>query len=320
MDPQSWHRSGLSASTKVDSDRPQHSILRWGSKRGTRAIASLKNTLWRSTGATALAAAALCRCLAPASAEDAAKSKLQTALIAPTNQVETVHFANPRWKTVQVVRGAPTAPSPAALPVPQFRKTATNTQLVSFGDGTGRTVSVVRGSGLDNGLIAHPLVAPPYDTRLRIQTVHFTDPLLPAVAVLRCGVSPYLVFSLFAAANGGELDRVAFAIDGVESGHGRTPLMWKDDLAGPQGPMQVSAAAALDVGGGNRFDMLENRLLGRAYIALLYRRYGNWTDAIAAYNWGPGNVDSWIAAGRPMERLPLETVHYLSRVIRDAFL
>ncbi|HEV2187625.1 MAG TPA: hypothetical protein VGR70_10485, partial [Stellaceae bacterium] len=201
--------------------------------------------LRRSTGASVLAAAALWCCLPPAAAEDAVTTKLQTSPLAPTNQVETVHFANPRWKTVQVVRGTPTAPSPAALPVPQFRKTATNTQLVSFGDGTGRTVSVVRGNGLDNALIPHPLVAPPYDTRLRIQTVHFTDPLLPAVAVLRGGVSPDLGVSLFAAANGGELDRVAFAIDGVESGHGRTPLMWKDDLAGPQGPMQVSAAAAL---------------------------------------------------------------------------
>ena len=231
-----------------------------------------------------------------------------------------MHFANPRWRTVQVVRGTPTPPPSAALPAPQFRKTATNTQLVSFGDGTGRTVSVVRGSGLDNALAPHPLVAPPYDTRLRVETVHFTDPLMPAVAVVRGSVSPDLGVSLFAAANGGELDRVAFAIDGVESGHGRTPLMWKDDLGGPQGPMQVSAAAALDVGGGNRFDIQENRLLGRAYIAMLYRRYGNWTDAIAAYNWGPGNVDSWIAGGRPLERLPLETVHYLSRVIRDAFL
>jgi transglycosylase-like protein with SLT domain len=277
--------------------------------------------LLRSTAA-ALAAAALLHCLPSAFAEDAAKvkAKLQTALLAPTNQVESVRFANPHWRTVQVVRGAAAPPSLAALPVPQFRKTPTNTELVSFGDGTGRTVSVVRGNGLDTALAPHPLIAPPYDTRLRVETVHFTDPLMPAVAVVRGGTSPDLGISLFAAANGGELDRVAFAIDGVESGHGRTPSMWKDDLGGPQGPMQVSAAAALDVGGGNRFDLNENRLIGRAYIALLYRRYGNWTDAIAAYNWGPGNVDSWIAAGRPIERLPLETTHYLSRVIREALL
>ncbi len=61
--------------------------------------------------------------------------------------------------------------------------------------------------------------------------------------------------------------------------------------------MQVSAAAAIDLGGGDRFDLTQNRLLGRAYLARLYRRYGNWPDAVAAYNWGPGNLDAWIATG-----------------------
>ena len=266
-------------------------------------------------------AVALCCCLPSASAESAAKAaaRLRMALTAPTNKVETVQFANPHWRAVQVVRGAPNAapPSAAPMPIPRFHKTSTNTELVSFGDGTGQTVSVVRGSGLDDAPAPHPLAAP-FDSRLRVQTVRFTDPLMQAVAVVRGTVSAGADFSLFGPASNAELDRVAFAIDGVESGHGRTPLMWKDDLAGPQGPMQVSAAAALDVGGGNRFDINENRMIGRAYIARLYQRYGNWPDAIAAYNWGPGNVDNWIAAGRPLERLPLETTHYLARVLRDA--
>jgi soluble lytic murein transglycosylase-like protein len=84
--------------------------------------------------------------------------------------------------------------------------------------------------------------------------------------------------------------------------------------------MQVSAAAALDVGGGNRFDLRENRQIGRAFLARLYQRYGNWPDAIAAYNWGPGHLDNWIAAGRQIDRLPLETTRYLALVLRAAFL
>jgi hypothetical protein len=152
--------------------------------------------------------------------------------------------------------------------------------------------------------------------------VSFNGPLTLTrpVSILRGGPVPAFDSGLFGPASGGELDRVAFAIDGVESGHGRTPLMWRDDPLGPQGPMQVSAAAALDVGGGDRFDITQNRLIGRAFIAKLYERYGNWPDAIAAYNWGPGNVDNWIAAGRPVERLPLETMRYLSLVLRGAFL
>jgi hypothetical protein len=94
--------------------------------------------------------------------------------------------------------------------------------------------------------------------------------------------------------------------------------MWRPEPNGPQGPMQVSAAAAIDVGGGDRFNIVENRQLGRAYLAQMYRRYGNWPDAIAAYNWGPGNMDAWIGAGRPIDSFPLEVEHYRERVLRDA--
>jgi hypothetical protein len=50
--------------------------------------------------------------------------------------------------------------------------------------------------------------------------------------------------------------------------------MWRLEAEAPQGPMQVSASAAADSGGGDRFDLTENRVLGRAYLARLYRHYG----------------------------------------------
>jgi soluble lytic murein transglycosylase-like protein len=52
----------------------------------------------------------------------------------------------------------------------------------------------------------------------------------------------------------------------------------------------------------------------------MFRRYGNWGDALAAYNWGPGNLDQWIAAGRPAYRLPFGVARYVSRVMRDALI
>jgi soluble lytic murein transglycosylase-like protein len=79
--------------------------------------------------------------------------------------------------------------------------------------------------------------------------------------------------------------------------------------------MQVSAAAAADVGGGDRFDETENRALGRAYLAHMFRRYGSWPDAIAAYNWGPGHLDEWIGGGRPADKFPAAVQHYRNRVL-----
>jgi hypothetical protein len=114
------------------------------------------------------------------------------------------------------------------------------------------------------------------------------------------------------------LDRVAFAVDGAESSHGTDKSMWGPNQSGPQGPMQVSEAAALDVGDGDRFDLSQNRALGREYLAWLYRRYKNWPDAIAAYNWGIGKVDSWVKAGRPAEKLLTGVAAYMMRVLHDS--
>lgn len=149
----------------------------------------------------------------------------------------------------------------------------------------------------------------------------FHDSSGAQVLLIRGSVSPLaasiypLVADRIEFATGLDLDRIAFAVEGLESSHGRNPAMWRTDLAGPQGPMQISEAAALDVGGGDRFDLDSNKLLGRAYLSHLFARYGNWPDAIAAYNWGPGRVSSWIAAGRPEDELPISVHDYLSRVL-----
>ncbi len=119
----------------------------------------------------------------------------------------------------------------------------------------------------------------------------------------------------FALGIGGVFDRVAYAVDGAESSHGADPGMWRLQPNGPQGPMQVSAVAAADVGGGDRFDETENRALGRAYLARMYRRYGSWPDAVAAYNWGPGHMDSWISGGRPVAKFPVMVEQYRNHVL-----
>jgi len=114
------------------------------------------------------------------------------------------------------------------------------------------------------------------------------------------------------------LDRVADAVDGAESSHGADLAMWRPDPSGPQGPMQVTSAAATDVGGGDRLDAMQNRAIGRAYLAQLYWRYKNWPDAIAAYNWGIGKVDAWVKAGRPADQFLIGVAAYLRRVLHDS--
>lgn len=218
--------------------------------------------------------------------------------------VETVSFAGK--SPVKIVRGS--ADRRPAVP--------DNVEIVSFGAQVPGTVRVMRGahrSGPADGMTAGGALR-------TIETISFGDSRQPQVTIVRgaASLSRASALDLFGSAPNGDLERIAFAVDGIESNHGGDLRMWRNELSGPQGPMQVSEAAAIDVGGGNRFDEHENRVLGRAYIARMYARYGNWPDAIAAYNWGPGNLDLWIGAGRPTTRLPLDVERYVERVLRDA--
>jgi len=120
------------------------------------------------------------------------------------------------------------------------------------------------------------------------------------------------------AGGAGLLYRISFAVEGAESSHGADPGIWGSAPYGPQGPMQVTAAAASDAGGGDRFDETQNRALGRAYLARMFRRYGSWPDAIAAYNWGPARIDRWITGGRLFDKLPLMVARYQARVLAES--
>jgi Transglycosylase SLT domain len=248
--------------------------------------------------------------LAAAGGQKMAKARLLPGLAAGQRvHVQTVAFADPRRAPVKVIRGD-SGRAPAPRPSDQV-------EIVSFGSGRAQRVTVVR------GLARSPTGAIPTPARssqAHFETVAFADPHKSPVTIVRGPSLGNVAIELFGPANGGELDRIAFAVDGIESRHGADPGMWRPEPSGPQGPMQVSLAAALDVGGGDRFDLRQNRLLGRAYLAQLYRRYGNWADALAAYNWGPSNLDQWIAGGRRAEMLPLEVGRYVERALRDALL
>ena len=81
--------------------------------------------------------------------------------------------------------------------------------------------------------------------------------------------------------------------------------------AGAMGIAQFMPATAADLG----IDPLDPAqaidAAGR-YLATLYRRFGNWSEALAAYNWGQGNVSrKGIAAA------PAETQKYYAQILGD---
>lgn len=48
------------------------------------------------------------------------------------------------------------------------------------------------------------------------------------------------------------------------------------------------------------------------YLARLYRMFGNWSEALAAYNWGMGNVQR-----KGLAQAPRETRNYYSEILAD---
>lgn len=79
--------------------------------------------------------------------------------------------------------------------------------------------------------------------------------------------------------------------------------------AGARGLMQLMPGTARALGVSDSFDPEQNVMAGTRFLGDLLTRYnGDLDSALAAYNWGPGNVDK-----RP-DRLPRETREYLAHV------
>jgi hypothetical protein len=79
--------------------------------------------------------------------------------------------------------------------------------------------------------------------------------------------------------------------------------------AGARGLMQLMPATARSLGVNDSFDPEQNVMGGTRFLKDMLKRYnGDVDSALAAYNWGPGNVDK-----RP-DRLPRETRDYQARV------
>lgn len=80
--------------------------------------------------------------------------------------------------------------------------------------------------------------------------------------------------------------------------------------AGAMGLMQLMPETATEMGVRNPFDPTENVFGGARYLRLMLDRYsGDLVKALAAYNWGPANLD------RSRGWVPDETERYIKMVL-----
>ncbi len=87
--------------------------------------------------------------------------------------------------------------------------------------------------------------------------------------------------------------------------------------AGAMGLMQLIPATwdeqrALHRLGNDPFQPRDNILAGSAYLRAMWDRYRNVTDMLAAYNFGPGRYDEYLAGERD---LPAETRDYIAALV-----
>ena len=82
---------------------------------------------------------------------------------------------------------------------------------------------------------------------------------------------------------------------------------------GAMGLMQLKPSTASDLGV-NPKSPVDNIRGGAKYITSLISRYKNLSHALAAYNWGMGNVDRWLKRGGDEKELPSETRKYIAEV------
>lgn len=112
-----------------------------------------------------------------------------------------------------------------------------------------------------------------------------------------------------------DLASLGKAVEQVESGGNPNAV----SPAGAVGPMQVLPSTAASPGFGQPpFDPNSpdaNRKGGAGYLGAMVQRYGgDPVTGLMAYNWGPGNVDKWIAGGRDPQAVPAETRAYVQKV------
>lgn len=87
---------------------------------------------------------------------------------------------------------------------------------------------------------------------------------------------------------------LAYAVAWVESRYDPAA----ESHAGALGLFQLMPRTAESMGVRDPTDPAQSARAGLSYLAAMFRRFGTWPAALAAYNWGPGNLTNALDAGR----------------------
>lgn len=121
--------------------------------------------------------------------------------------------------------------------------------------------------------------------------------------------SPEVSLALHAAADETGLPvELLRAVALVESGFNPSAI----SRAGAMGLMQLMPATARSMGVSDPYDPRQSALGGARFLKNLHERFGNWTQALAAYNWGPARV----RRNPKYQQWPATVQRYISAVRR----
>lgn len=84
--------------------------------------------------------------------------------------------------------------------------------------------------------------------------------------------------------------------------------------SGATGLTQLLPSTAKDLGVTDLYNPTDNLAAGMRYLAQQHKAFGSWGHALAAYNWGPGNVQAWLKKGGKFADLPAETRAYIRKI------
>ena len=108
--------------------------------------------------------------------------------------------------------------------------------------------------------------------------------------------------------------------ENAESKKGAKGLMQLMDSTGKE----IAKGLDMSIDDDDLFEPEINIKLGTKYISKMLKKYENIELALAAYNAGSGNVDSWIDSGKikadgtDVENIPFkETNNYVRKILRD---